>query len=98
MLRTIGIDGQTGYFDDREAMTDFVIADESSLETGQGTVGRGIGRISRLVYAAHAENFMVPIEQARQVPGEHPDMLKLWVNDRVGIDHRVSLNVRRAIN
>ena len=73
MLRTIGIGSQTRDFDDRESMTDFVITDKRSLETRQGAVGRGIHWIYRFMDAAHAEHFVVPIEQARQIPGEHTD-------------------------
>src|ERR1700675_4166609 len=70
-------------------MTDFVINDERSLKTRQGAVGRGIRWIYRFMDAAHAENLVVPIDQARQIPSEHTDMLEFWVNYCVSIDHGV---------
>src|ERR1700730_998263 len=70
-------------------MTDFVITDEGSLTTRRRAVGRGIRGIYRFMDAAHAENLVVPIEQARQIPSEHTDMLEFWVNDCVSVDHGV---------
>src|ERR1700730_9513550 len=74
-------------------MADFVITDERSLKTRQGAVGRGIRWIYRFMDAAHAENLVVPIDQTRQIPGEHTDMLELRVNDCVSIDHWVFIDI-----
>src|SRR3984885_9396570 len=78
-------------------MTDFVIAYERSLKTRQGAVGRGIRWIYRFMDAAHAENLVVPIEQARQIASEHTHMLEFWVNDCVSIDHGVFSDITNSM-
>src|ERR1700733_9460640 len=98
MLRTIGIGSQTRDFDDRESMTDFVITDERSLKTRQRALGRGIRGIYRFMDAAHPENLVVPIKQARQIPGEHTDMLEFWVNDCVSINHGVFSDMTHSMS
>src|SRR6202043_73172 len=71
----------------REAMTHLVVAEERGLEVRGGAVGWRIRRIYRLMDRAHSEDFLVPVDQALQVPGKQPNVLQRRVNHGFGIEH-----------
>ena len=74
MLGALGIGGQARDFDDREAMTHFVIADESGLDERGGAAGGSVHRVLRCVNGPHAKDFLVPVDQAWQVASEQANM------------------------